>query len=185
MNSEPIISCQNLTRDFGDFRAVDQVSFAVFKGSICAFLGPNGAGKSTTVKMLTGQLMPSFGELKVLEKDFQSDAGFLRQRIGVLPENLGLFDDLTIEEHLLLTGDVYGLEKHVTRTRLEQLLDVLDLSENRHHMARKASHGMRKKTSFAMAVLPNPPLLFLDEPFEAVDPIAAQAMQSILRSAAK
>ncbi len=185
MNSHNVIFCQELIKNFGAFRAVDQISFYVKQGTICAFLGPNGAGKSTTVKMLTGQIQPTSGIVKILGCDFGKDGNSIRSRMGVLPENLGLFDDLTIEEHLLLTGDIYGLSRSVTRERTEELLDLLDLSEDRHRFARQCSHGMRKKTSFAMAVIHNPPVLFLDEPFEAVDPVAAQSMQSILRQAAQ
>src|ERR1700749_1022966 len=94
----------------------------------------------------------------------------LKRRIGVLPEDLGLFDDLTVEEHLSLTGDVYALDRRETRARTDQLLRTLSLENGRHTFAASCSHGMRKKTSFAMALLPNPQLLFLDEPFEAIDP---------------
>lgn len=180
-----MIFCQELTKKFGEFTAVKNVSLNIQKGSICAFLGPNGAGKSTTVKMLTGQLRPTSGEVLIDGESFSAGALSLKRRIGVLPEDLGLFDDLTLEEHLLLTGRVYGLADGETRSRTEQLLRVLDLDAGRHTFARRSSHGMRKKTSFAMALLPNPEVLFLDEPFEAVDPVAAQSMQDLLRGAAQ
>src|SRR4051794_30990989 len=107
-----MISCRNLTRRFGEFTAVDGLNFEVAPGAICAFLGPNGAGKSTTVKVLTGLLTPSSGEVHVCGLNVQTDPLELKRRIGVLPEDLGLFDDLTVEEHLLLTGSVYGVERH-------------------------------------------------------------------------
>src|ERR1700759_4413239 len=106
-----MISCRNLTRRFGDFTAVNNLNLEVDKGKICAFLGPNGAGKSTTVKMMTGLLAPSSGEVKVCGIDVAAHPIEIKRQIGVLPEDLGLFDDLTVEEHLLLTGSVYGLEK--------------------------------------------------------------------------
>src|SRR5689334_4376813 len=110
-----MILCRHLTRRFGEFTAVDSLSFEVASGAICAFLGPNGAGKSTTVKMLTGLLAPSAGEVRVCGLDPTAAGLDLKRRIGVLPEDLGLFDDLTVEEHLLLTGDIYGVPRAETR----------------------------------------------------------------------
>ena len=179
-----MISCRNLTRRFGEFTAVDNLNFEVASGAICAFLGPNGAGKSTTVKMLTGLLPPSSGEAEVCGLDVRLRSIELKRRIGVLPEDLGLFDDLTVEEHLSLTGDVYGLDRRETRARTDQLLRTLSLENGRHTFAASCSHGMRKKTSFAMALLPNPQLLFLDEPFEAIDPVSSKIMRDLLQSIA-
>jgi ABC-2 type transport system ATP-binding protein len=180
-----MITCRNLTRRFGEFTAVNGLSFHVDAGAICAFLGPNGAGKSTTVKMLTGLLAPSSGDVEVCGLDPRKNPIELKRRIGVLPEDLGLFDDLTVEEHLLLTGAVYGLDKHETQRRTAQLLHALSLEHGRHTFAAACSHGMRKKTSFAMALLPNPSVLFLDEPFEAVDPVTSKIMRDLLQSAAR
>ncbi len=180
-----MITCRNLTRRFGEFTAVDGLTFHVEPGAICAFLGPNGAGKSTTVKMLTGLLTPSAGDVEVCGLDPRTNTIELKRRIGVLPEDLGLFDDLTVEEHLLLTGSVYGVEKHETRRRVDQLLRVLSLEHGRHTFAAACSHGMRKKTSFAMALLPNPQVLFLDEPFEAIDPVTSKIMRDLLETASR
>jgi ABC-2 type transport system ATP-binding protein len=179
------ISCRQLTRRFGDFTAVDRLDFDVAAGAICAFLGPNGAGKSTTVKMLTGLLQPSGGDVEVCGLDVRRQPAELKRRIGVLPEDLGLFDDLTVEEHLSLTGRVYGLDKHVARSRTGQLLRALSLEHGRDTFAAACSHGMRKKTAFAMALLPNPQVLFLDEPFEAIDPVTSKIMRDLLQSIAR
>lgn len=179
-----MISCRELTRRFGDFTAVDRLMLEVPKGAICAFLGPNGAGKSTTVKMLTGLLAPTSGEAHVCGLDVAKEPLAIKRRIGVLPEELGLFDDLTVEEHLLLTGRVYGLNSRVTRDRTEQLLRALSLAHGRDTFASQCSHGMRKKTAFAMALLPNPEVLFLDEPFEAIDPVTSKIMRDLLVSIA-
>jgi ABC-2 type transport system ATP-binding protein len=179
-----LISCHQLTRKFGDFTAVDSISLEVAKGTICAVLGPNGAGKSTTVSMLTGLLAPTSGRATVCGVDVVRDPVAAKRKIGMLPEDLGLFADLTIEEHLELTGDIYGLGRSVTQERIERLLVVLGLAAGRRTFARSCSHGMRKKTAFAMALLPNPEALFLDEPFEAVDPVTASVMADILRQAA-
>ncbi len=175
-----MICCRDLTRRFGDFSAVDHLTLDIAGGSICALLGPNGAGKSTTVKMLTGLLPPTSGQAKVAGLDVVKDSLEIKRRIGVLPEDLGLFDDLTVEEHLLLTGRVYGLSAHEARSRTAQLLHVLSLTEGRNTFAGYCSHGMRKKTAFAMALLPNPQVLFLDEPFEAIDPVTARIMHDLL-----
>ena len=179
-----MISCRNLTRRFGALTAVDGLTLEVARGSICAFLGPNGAGKSTTVKMLCGLLAPSSGEASVCGLSVAAEPLAVRQRIGVLPENLGLFDDLTVEEHLLLTGSIYGLDSTTTHARAAQLLRAFSLTGGRHTFAGHCSHGMRKKTAFAMALLPNPEVLFLDEPFEAIDPVTSVVMRQVLTSAA-
>lgn len=179
-----MISCRQLTRRYGAFTAVDGLTLEVERGAICAFLGPNGAGKSTTVKMLCGLLAPTSGEAMVCGLNAARDGAALKRRIGVLPENLGLFEELTVEEHLLLTGDIYGLPPSVARSRVDELLDALGLAHGRDTFAAECSHGMRKKTAFAMALLPNPEVLFLDEPFEAVDPVTSKTMRGILVQAA-
>ncbi len=162
---------------YGDFRALDALNLEVAQGEIVAFLGPNGAGKSTTLKLLAGLQQPTSGTVRVAGKD-PREALF---DIGVMPENLGLFDDLSIEEHLELTAAIYGAPKD----RIPQLLRVLSLEHGRRTFAAHCSHGMRKKTSFAMALLHNPRVVLLDEPFEAVDPVSARVMFDILRHAAR
>jgi len=180
-----VISCHNLTRRFGDFTAVDNLSFEIPKGAICAFMGPNGAGKSTTVNMLTGLLAPTSGDATVAGLSILTGGVELKRRIGVLPANLGLFDDLTVEEHLTLTGDVYGLDRTDTKTHTDQLLRALDLEHGRNVFASHCSSGMRKKTALAMALIHNPPVLFLDEPFEAIDPFTSRTISDILTRVAQ
>lgn len=175
-----MISCHNLTRRFGEFTAVDNLSFEIAHGSICAFMGPNGAGKSTTVNMLTGLLAPTSGDATVAGLSITKGGIELKKRIGVLPANLGLFDDLTVEEHLTLTGDVYGLRREDTQLRTAQLLRALDLENGRNVFASRCSSGMRKKTALAMALIHNPPVLFLDEPFEAIDPFTSRTISELL-----
>ena len=179
-----MISCRNLTKRFGNFTAVDGISISVERGAICACLGPNGAGKSTTVKMLTGLLQPTSGEATVCGLDVARESLAVRKRIGVLPEDLGLFEDLSVDEHLRLTADVYGLDPDTARQRIEQLIEALRLTPARRTFAGRCSHGTRKKTALAMALLPNPEALFLDEPFEAIDPVTSKAMRDILVAAA-
>jgi ABC-2 type transport system ATP-binding protein len=185
VHNKGMISCRDLTRRFGDFTAVDRLTLEVEAGAICAFLGPNGAGKSTTVKMLTGLLPPTSGTIAVCGLDVATHSLEIKRQIGVLPEDLGLFDDLTVEEHLLLTGSVYGVGREQTQARTAQLLRALSLEDGRHTFAAACSHGMRKKTAFAMALLPNPRVLFLDEPFEAIDPVTSKIMRDLLEEAAR
>lgn len=177
-----MISCRGLTKVFEEFTAVSQVSFTVQSGSVCALLGPNGAGKSTLVKMLTGLLSPSSGEATICGLSPGDPA--LKRAIGVLPESLALFDALTVGEHLELTGEVYGLSGPVIQARTEQLLRVLRLTHGRNTFIHQCSYGMKKKTSLAMALLPNPRALFLDEPFEGLDPITADTIRAQLRAIA-
>ena len=178
-----MIQCRELTKRFGDFTAVDRLSLDVEQGAICACLGANGAGKSTTVRMLTGLLAPTSGAAMVCGVDVTADALALRQRIGVLPEDLGLFDDLSVEEHLRLTADIYRVPAVEAGDRIEQLISALRLTPARDTFAGRCSHGTRKKTALAMALLPNPKALFLDEPFEAIDPVTSKTMRDILVAA--
>lgn len=170
---------------FGGFTAVDGVSFEVPTGGVCAMLGPNGAGKSTIMKMLTGWLAPTAGDATVAGLDVRTDALAVKRIAGILPENLGLFDTLTVEEHLLLSGPIYGLSAAETRTRADKLLQALGLSSARDTFAAQCSHGMRKKTALALALLHNPRVLFLDEPFEAIDPVTADTIRELLAAVAR
>jgi ABC-2 type transport system ATP-binding protein len=178
-----MISCRGLTKAFGEFQAVSGVSFEIRAGSISALLGPNGAGKSTLVRMLTGLLRASAGTAEIC--GLAADNPELKRVVGVLPESLALFDALTVGEHLDLTGAVYGLETSKIRSRTEQLLRVLRLEHGRDTFIHQCSYGMKKKTSLAMALLPNPRALFLDEPFEGLDPITAETICVQLRAIAQ
>ena len=181
------ISCRQVTRRFGSLVAVDGVSLDVSAGEICSILGPNGAGKSTLIHMLCGLATPNEGQLTVGGYDpaARSTRIEFRKRIGVVPENLALLPELTIDEHLRLTGPIYGLDRTTARARAEDLLTALALAEKRHTYARECSHGMRKKTALAMALLHNPPVLMLDEHFEGVDPASVEVIDQLLRSASR
>jgi len=179
-----LISSRNLSRRFGEFTAVDNVSFEVPSGGICALLGPNGAGKSTLMKMLTGLLAPTSGEAFVAGYDVRKEPLAVKHAAGILPESLGLFDALTIDEHLLLSGPIYGLTHAETRRRAAQLLHALSLEEGRDTFLNQCSQGMRKKTALALALLHNPRVLFLDEPFEGVDPVTADTIRNLLAAIA-
>ena len=180
MNEQPTISCRNLKKHFGKLLAVADVSLQIYPG-ICVLLGPNGAGKSTLTKLLTGLMLPDEGDIRIAGLR-PADA---RRLMGVMPEDLGLFDLLTIKEHLELTGPVYGLSRDETEKRSFTLLQALGLEQAQDSFLNQCSHGTRKKTSLAMALLHAPRLLFLDEPFEGIDPVSASAIEQLLRAAAE
>lgn len=175
-----MITCRNLTKRYGDHIAVDALNLDVPAGSICCFLGPNGAGKSTTVKMLTGLLKPTAGQAIVAGHDIAADSLAVKRAIGVLPETLGLFGTLTVEEHLHLSGPIYGLTRAETHQRTDQLLRALALDDGRQTFIDHCSYGMRKKTALAMALLHNPKALFLDEPFEGIDPVTSKTLRELM-----
>jgi len=175
-----MIEITGLTRRFGDFVAVHDLNVHVPKGVIFGFLGPNGSGKSTTVKMLTGILKPTAGDASIDGLSIRKSPLEIKREIGVLPEDLALFDSLTIWEHLQMAGPIYGLSRNETESRAEQLLSYLDLWSDRHTYVEQSSFGMRKKCALAMALLHNPKVLFLDEPFEGIDPVASRSIKDLL-----
>ena len=176
------VETKGLTRDFGTFRAVDGIDLAVPAGSFYGFLGPNGAGKSTTIKCLTGLLRPTAGAMRILGLDPIADPVSVKRRIGVVPEDLALFDRLSAEETLTFVAQVHGLEPNVAKSRSADLLDLMDLKPAGHTLVTDFSHGMRKKLSLAAALLPAPRLLFLDEPFEGIDAVASRQIKELLVS---
>lgn len=178
------IETKQLTRFFGSLCAVDRVDLRVERGTFYGFLGPNGAGKSTTIKMLTGLLAASEGEILVLGKNMSHPQGSLeaKKMIGVLPEDLALFDNLTAREHLTFIGRMYLLPQDTIRTRIGELLSLLGLANDEKKLTLEFSHGMKKKLALAAALLPNPDLLFLDEPFEGVDAITSRVIRDMLMS---
>ena len=179
----PAIDTTDLTRDFGTFRAVDRLTLRVEAGRFYGFLGPNGAGKSTTIKMLTGLLAPSGGSIRILGEDMSDAARALavKRRIGVVPENLALFDNLTAREHLTFVGRMYLMPPETIRTRCDELLAMMDLLDDGKKLTMEFSHGMKKKLALAAALIPNPDLLFLDEPFEGVDAVSSRVLRDTLR----
>ena len=179
---ELAVETRGLTRDFGSFRAVDGIDLAVPAGSLYGFLGPNGAGKSTTIKCLTGLLKPSGGSMRILGIDPLADPVAVKRKIGVVPEDLALFDRLTAEETLLFVSQIHGIDAATARARSADLLAVMDLKEAGTTLVTDFSHGMRKKLSLAAALLPAPRLLFLDEPFEGIDAVASRQIKDLLHA---
>ena len=170
----------NLVRRFGDFTAVDHVNLKVERGRFFGFLGPNGAGKSTTIRMLTGLLAPTSGHVRVLGRDIEAEPMEVKRRIGVVPEDLNLFERLTGAEMLTFTARMYGLEKALIAERTRELLVLMELDEEPKKLIVEYSHGMKKKLSLACALIHRPEILFLDEPFEGIDAIATRTLKDLL-----
>lgn len=170
----------HLVRQFGDFVAVDNLNLTLHRGSFFGFLGPNGAGKSTTIKMLTGLLAPTSGTIRVLGRDIAQEPLEVKRRIGVVPEDLNLFERLTGAEMLAFTGRMYGLGKTEIAERSPELLDLMELRDEPKKLIVEYSHGMKKKLSLACALMHRPEILFLDEPFEGVDAIASRTLKDLL-----
>jgi len=169
-----------LTRDFAGVRAVSNLDLRVEQGVFHGFLGPNGAGKSTTIKMLTGLLAPSEGSARILGMDLANDSLSIKRRIGVLPENLALFESITAREYLTFIARMYRLPKPDIQTRCDELLELMGLADAEKKLIIEFSHGMKKKLSLAAALIHSPELLFLDEPFEGVDAIASRTIRTVL-----
>jgi len=177
------IETKGLTRRFGQICAVDTLDLQVERGKFYGFLGPNGAGKSTTIKMLTGLLAPTTGSISILGENVLTDgkAREIKRRIGVVPENLALFDNLTAREYLTFIGRMYLLPLPTVRERCQELLTMMSLEHEEKKLTLEYSHGMKKKLALAGALISNPDLLFLDEPFEGVDAIASRVLRDILK----
>jgi len=177
----PAVSTANLTRRFGELVAVNDVNLCVAPGQFFGFLGPNGAGKSTTIKMLTGLLAPTSGRIEILGLDFAERTSEVKRQIGVVPEGLALFGRLTGAEYLTFVGRMYGLDRETTAKRTAELLEFMQLANEPRKLVTDYSHGMQKKLAMAAAVIHGPKILFLDEPFEGVDAIAAGTLKSMLQ----
>ena len=181
---ELAIETHELSRYFDDFHAVEGLELRVERGSFYGFLGPNGAGKSTTIKMLTGLLAPTRGVIRVLGHDIADprEALAVKRRVGVVSDDLALFDYLTAREYLTFVGRMHLLPAATLRTRSDDLLSLLGLADEEKKLALEYSHGMKKKLALAAALLPNPDLLFLDEPFEGVDAVTSHTIRDLLKS---
>jgi len=180
MSADAAVETLQLVKQFGDFVAVDHIDLHVNRGSFFGFLGPNGAGKSTTIKMLTGLLAPTSGSLKILSLDIATHPMDVKRRIGVVPEDLNLFERLTGAEMLSFTGRMYGLHAEEIAHRSKELLGLMELRDEPRKLIIEYSHGMKKKLSLACALIHRPDILFLDEPFEGVDAIASRTLKDLL-----
>ena len=179
--SETVIETRALRRTFGTLVAVDDLNLVVERQQFFGFLGPNGAGKSTTIKMLTGLLRPTRGTIRILGYDLEQNSVEVKRRIGVVPEGLALFERLTGSQLLNFVGRMYGLDRLTAAQRTTELLEFMDLADAADKLVADYSHGMKKKTALAAAVIHGPDILFLDEPFEGVDAIASTTLKRLLQ----
>ncbi len=171
MENKYIIETEELTKMFGDFTAVNAISFEVKKGEIFGFLGANGAGKTTAMKMLIGILSPSSGKAKVAGFDVYKNANDIKKNIGYMSQKFALYDDLTVKENITFFGGIYGLSRSKIKEKTKELIDELGLQEIANQLVGSLPLGWKQKISFSVALLHNPKIVFLDEPTGGVDPI--------------
>jgi ABC-2 type transport system ATP-binding protein len=168
--SQFAITARNLSRHFGELKAIDHLDLEVERGKIYGFLGPNGCGKTTAIRLLTGLLKPTSGEVEVLGLSLPGEAEALRNQIGYMTQKFSLYDDLTVKENLQFLAKIYGLNKHQQAQRIKQLLSIFELEQKTTQLAGSMSGGQRQRLALAGATIHQPKLLFLDEPTSAVDP---------------
>ncbi len=177
----PAIETVGLTRHFGQKTAVANLDLRVDEGEFFGFLGPNGAGKSTTINMLVGLLRPSAGQVRIRGIDIWQDPLPAKRQIGVLPEGLNLYQRLSANEFVRFVGNMYDVPAQEIDRRAAELIDLLDLAPDADKLIIDYSHGMRKKTALAAALIHGPRILFLDEPFEGIDAITGRIIRDVLR----
>jgi ABC-2 type transport system ATP-binding protein len=178
--NEYAIKAIHLTKKFGDFTAVDGVSFTVERGEIFGFLGPNGAGKTTTIRMLLGLLRPTSGKAEVLGFDITREAEEIKKRIGYMTQHFSLYNDLTVSENLDFFGRTYGLRGQRLRERKEYILEMAGLKGRERELTRNLSGGWKQRLALGAALIHEPEMLFLDEPTAGVDPISRRAFWDLL-----
>ncbi|MCK4590970.1 MAG: ABC transporter ATP-binding protein, partial [Candidatus Latescibacteria bacterium] len=180
LNMTYAIHVRNLTKQFGNLVAVDAIALEVKVGTLFGFVGPNGAGKTTTVNMLTGLLKPTSGTVEILGRDLEKEPVETKRNMGMMPEGLALYEQLTGEEYLYFVGRMYGLEKEDIHSRSEELFQFMDLQDFRKTYIYEYSMGMKKKLSLASIFIHDPEVLFLDEPFEGIDPVSSKLIRGAL-----
>lgn len=171
METEKIISVSNLCKKFGNFTAVDAISFEVAKGEIFGFLGANGAGKTTAIKMLIGISKPTSGEAMVAGFDVKNNAEWIKKNIGYMSQRFSMYDDLTLKENITFFGGIYGLSRKQIKEKTTSLIQDLQLEEVADQLVGSLPLGWKQKLSFSVALLHEPKIVFLDEPTGGVDPI--------------
>jgi ABC-2 type transport system ATP-binding protein len=171
MQTENVIEVEGLTKSFGDFTAVDAITFEVKKGEIFGFLGANGAGKTTAMKMLIGISNPSSGKARVANFDVFTQAEDIKKNIGYMSQKFALYDDLTVKENITFFGGIYGLTRLRIKEKTAELITELGLQEVADQLVGSIPLGWKQKISFSIALLHNPKIVFLDEPTGGVDPI--------------
>jgi len=179
------IRVENLTKRFGTFTAVDNISFSIPKGTIFGFLGPNGSGKSTTIRMLCGVLHPTSGSALIMGKDVTKETEAVRQGLGYMSQRFSLYEDLTVEENLNFYAGVYGLTKKVTDIRKKDLISMANLTGKEKSLAGTLSGGWKQRLALGCALIHKPKLLILDEPTAGVDPVSRRVFWEIIHELAR
>lgn len=177
------IDVRDLTMKFGDFTAVDQITFKVKQGEIFGFLGANGAGKTTAIKMFCGLLRPSSGEGTVAGFDVFLEPEDIKKSIGYMSQHFSLYEDLTIKENIQFYGGIYGLKRNEIRHRTTELLEKLHLQAFSHRLVKGLPLGWKQKLAFSVAIMHNPEIVFLDEPTSGVDPITRRQFWDLIYEA--
>ena len=182
---EEVIVARDLRKSFGDFHAVDGISFEVKRGEIFGFLGANGAGKTTAMRMLTGLSKPTSGEGRVAGYDITREAEQVKKHIGYMSQRFSLYEDLRVWENLRLYGGIYGMSQRLIRERTEQLLTSLSFEARRDTLVRDLPLGWRQKLAFSVAVFHGPEVVFLDEPTGGVDPVTRRQFWELIYAASQ
>ena len=178
--SETIVAVENLTKRFGDFTAVDAISFGVRAGEVFGFLGPNGAGKTTTIKILTGLQLPTSGTATVAGFDVMRESDEIKSRVGYMSQLFSLYSDLTVEENIGFFSGLYSVPREKRASRRDWVLEMANLEESRGRLVRELSLGWKQRLALGCAVLHEPPILFLDEPTSGVDPLSRRAFWDLI-----
>lgn len=180
MQHETAVTVRSLTKRFGDFIAVNNVSLSVGKGEIFGFLGPNGAGKSTTIRILCGLLGPSSGEATVAGFNVAREPENVKQHIGYMSQKFSLYDDLSVVENLEFFSGIYGVTPEKRQGRIEYALQMAGLEQRRDTMTHLLAGGWKQRLALGCAILHEPPVIFLDEPTSGVDPIARRSFWDLI-----
>lgn len=184
MTNRKVISVKNLVKKFGHFVANDNLNFDVYEGEIFGFLGANGAGKTTAIRILSGLLQPTSGEITVAGFDAKKDPEKIKKNIGYMSQKFSLYIDLTVNENIMLYGGIYGIRKKVIKERTNDLLKRLHFEEYGNRLISTLPLGLKQKLAFSVAILHEPKIVFLDEPTGGVDPIARRQFWELIYEAA-
>lgn len=184
METSNVIQVEGLSKRFGNFTAVNAISFSVKKGEIFGFLGANGAGKTTAMRMLTGLSRPSDGNATVAGYDVYTQTEAIKRRIGYMSQKFSLYEDLTVRENIALFGGIYGMKRRRIKEKMDELLGQLQLMDKRNHLVGSLPLGWKQKLAFSVALFHEPEIVFLDEPTGGVDPITRRQFWEMIYEAA-